>query len=427
VLLRRFLYNLLLVFVLTLGLPWMIYNLLLVKKRREGIGQRMGGVPRPEGSVIWCHAVSVGEVRAIEPMLSLLQNSTVMADRIVLSTVTRTGQDTARRECGFAHRIFYFPLDFSFSVKRALKRVDPQIFVTAETEIWPNFFSACFRRGIPVVIVNGRISDSSFPRYLKFQWFFKPFLQGVSMFLMQSQEDASRILELGARPETVSVTGNMKFDREIPNVNLSENVIRWGSSGFLFVVGSTHEGEEEAILESLELLDNQQLPSRVRTAIVPRHPERFDSVASLLDRKKISWVRYSEIEAGTEIKANIILVDAMGVLDGFYALAQAAFVGGSLVPTGGHNLLEPAMHGVPVLTGSHLHNFRDIANILISAGGCIVVDDVDELASAINSLVSDEKNRESMGRKAAAGSEKATGASLRNMEKISVLIKKMDL
>jgi 3-deoxy-D-manno-octulosonic-acid transferase len=419
---RTLLYNLLLLVVLTLGLPWVFYNLLLVKKRRDGFAQRMGRAPEPDGPVIWCHAVSVGEVRAIEPMLQLLQADEKTAGRIVLSTVTRTGQDTARRECGFAHRIFYFPLDFSFSVKRALEKVKPEIFISAETEIWPNFFRACFKRDIPVVIVNGRISDTSFPRYLKFRWFFRPFLQGVSLFLMQSDEDARRILELGARPETVSVTGNTKYDRKAADVSLPEEVVSWGSSGFLFVAGSTHEGEEEAVLESLESLDKQQGPSRVRTAIVPRHPERFDSVASLLDRKKISWVRYSEIEAGTDVKADIILVDAMGVLDGFYALAQAAFVGGSLVPTGGHNLLEPAMHGVPVLTGSHLYNFREIAQTLSDSGGCRIVNDVTALIQELGDLLSDRDYCEEMGERARNGSEKAQGASSRNLENILDLL-----
>ena len=377
---RTLLYNLLLLVVLTLGLPWVFYNLLLVKKRRDGFRQRMGRAPEPDGPVIWCHAVSVGEVRAIEPMLQLLQADERTAGRIVLSTVTQTGQETAKRECDFVQRIFYFPLDFQFSVSRALNKIRPELFVTAETEIWPNFFRACFRKGIPVIIVNGRISDTSFPRYMKFRWFFKPFLQGVSMFLMQSHEDARRILELGARPETVAVTGNTKYDRKVAEVSLPDDVVHWCSSGFLFVAGSTHEGEEEAILECIEKLDPQDKGlSPIKTAIVPRHPERFDSVASLLDRKGISWVRFSEFDAGKSLRADVLLVDAMGILDGFYALANTAFVGGSLVPTGGHNLLEPAMHGVPVLTGPHLHNFREIAQALVDSGGCLIVPDGEAL------------------------------------------------
>ena len=422
--LRSLLYNLLLLVILTLGLPWVIYNLFIVKKRREGFAQRMGNAPDPDGPVIWCHAVSVGEVLAIEPMLKLLEADSRTAGRVVLSTVTHTGQETAKRECGFAQSIFYFPLDFGFSVKRALGKIRPEIFVTAETEIWPNFFRACFLRDIPVVIVNGRISDTSFPRYLKFRWFFRPFLQGVSLFLMQSEADASRILELGARPETVWVTGNTKYDREAAEIVLPEEVVSWGSSDFIFVAGSTHEGEEETILESLELLVSLEKGNpKIKTAIVPRHPERFDSVASLLDRKGVRWQRYSELDAGSSINAEVLLVDAMGVLDGFYALADAAFVGGSLVPVGGHNLLEPAMHGIPVLTGPHLHNFREISESLVEAGGCLIVTGVEPLTRELGEFASDPRKRELFGKGGLAASGRFRGASSENVEQLLKLVK----
>ncbi|MDF1535045.1 MAG: 3-deoxy-D-manno-octulosonic acid transferase [bacterium] len=416
--LRTVLYNLLLFAFLILGLPWIVYQFLFVGKRRRGFAQRMGRAPEPDGPVIWCHAVSVGEVLAIEPMLSLLQEDERTAGRIVLSTVTPTGQETAKRECGFVQRIFFFPLDLPFAVSRALDKVRPEIFVTAETEIWPNFFSACSRRDVPVVLVNGRISDTSFPRYLKFRWFFRPFLRGVSLFLMQSEEDARRVLELGARPETVAVTGNTKYDRVPQPVPLPEEVTRWASSGFLFVAGSTHEGEEEAILEAVRSLKGR----RIRTAIVPRHPERFDTVASLLDRKRVSWERFSGTGDGGTPDADFLLVDAMGVLDGFYALADAAFVGGSLVPVGGHNLLEPAMHGVPVLTGPHLHNFREIAQTLVDSGGCRVVDDQTALGLELENLLSDGVYREKMGKQARIGSESTKGASRRNLDAILAIL-----
>jgi 3-deoxy-D-manno-octulosonic-acid transferase len=414
--LRSFLYNLLLVTVLVLGLPWIVYQALFVPKRRHGLWQRLGAAPNPGGPVIWCHAVSVGEVRAITPMLSLLNDDERMKGRIVLSTVTPTGQETARRECGFVQSIFFFPLDFIFAVNPALERVRPSLFITAETEIWPNFFRACFRRDIPVIIVNGRLSDSSFPRYLKFKWFFKTYIAGVSLFLMQSEEDARRVLELGARPESVVVTGNTKYDRKPVETTVPAGVTRWAEEKFLLVAGSTHEGEEEAVLEALESIVDAGFS--VRAAIVPRHPERFDTVASLLDKKKMSWERYSTLGQQRQPDSEIILVDAMGVLEPFYAVADAAFVGGSLVPTGGHNLLEPAMHSVPVLTGPNLHNFREIADQLITEGGCQVVHSVDELARALNSLMVKPDLRVEMGKRAGAATVGTTGASRRNADKI---------
>lgn len=412
-------YNLLIFFLLLASLPWVVYQVLFVKKRREGMAQRLGAVSGSDGRVIWCHAVSVGEVRAVAPMLSLLQEDVRTAGRLVLSTVTPTGQETARRECGFVKRIIYFPFDLPFLVGKALRRLNPEIFITTETEIWPNFFHACFRERIPVVVVNGRISDRSFSRYMMFRWFFKAILERVSLFLMQSEEDARRILEIGARAETVRVTGNTKYDRQPKSVVLPGSVEQWAREGFLLVAGSTHAGEEEIIVRALENLKGRG----VRAAIVPRHPERFDEVAGSLKRWGHDFERFSQIEDGRRIKGAILLVDAMGVLEGFYALADAAFVGGSLVPVGGHNLLEPAMHGVPVLTGPNVHNFRGVAEGLIDSGGCKVVHDEKELVSSLIDLSRCRDLRFEMGDAARKSSEAAKGASEQNSAFIFQLIR----
>ncbi len=411
---RILIYRLLIFSGFLICLPWVVYRVLFVKKRRQGISQRLGASPRFDRPVIWCHAVSVGEVRAIQPMLSLLQEDDRTADRVVLSTVTLTGQETARRECGFVRDIFYFPLDLPFVVRRSLNRVRPFLFITAETEFWPNFFYTCFLKKVPVVVVNGRISDRSFARYIRFRWFFRPFLERVSLFLMQSEEDARRVRELGAGPETVRVTGNMKYDREPEPVSVPEGVREWARSGFLLVGGSTHAGEEDVILDAVDSLGGEG----ILTALVPRHPERFEEVENLLRSRGLAFSRYSEIEATGEIKGQFLLVDAMGVLDGFYALADAAYVGGSLVPVGGHNLLEPAMHGVPILTGPHLHNFRGIADSLVTAGGCVVVGDTEALSLELASLLSSVDHRKIMGKAALEKSRAARGASARNQKEI---------
>jgi 3-deoxy-D-manno-octulosonic-acid transferase len=419
VLVRIILYNIIISTLGILSLPWVLYQLAFVKKRRQGLAERFGGSPVMVKKTVWCHAVSVGEVRAVAPMLALLDEDDRVKGRIALSTVTVTGQATAMRECGFVKSIFYFPLDLPLVTVRAIRRLNPEIFITAETEIWPNFFHSCFIRDIPVVIVNGRISDTSFPRYLRFRWFFRPFLQRVALFLMQSEEDARRILELGAREESVCVTGNMKYDRSPKTVALPGPVQRWAEKGFLLVAGSTHAGEEEMVLDALDDFDGR---GNILLALVPRHPERFAEVASFLESRGTPWIRYTQIDEAREITESILLVDAMGVLDGFYELSNAAFVGGSLVPVGGHNLLEPAMHEVPVLTGPYLHNFKDIGNAMIQAGGCVVVQDREALSLEVRSLSGAEDLRLKMGRGARQVYESKKGASGQNAEEVLSLL-----
>ena len=415
---RLLLYNTIIVTLGILTLPWVIYQLAFVRKRRPGLAQRFGRSPVMEKKTIWCHAVSVGEVRAISPMLSLLQDDEGTRDKIVLSTVTLTGQETANRECGFVSNIIYFPLDLPFVADRAIRRVNPEIFITAETEIWPNFFHCCFRRNIPVVVVNGRISDGSFSRYLKLRWFFRPLLEKVTMFLMQSEEDARRILELGANPDSVKVTGNMKYDRVPEPVTLPDEVSRWAEGGFLLVAGSTHAGEEEIILDSVQKVGD----GNILLALVPRHPERFNEVAELLEKRDLPFTRYSDILKGKAVEGDILLVDAMGVLDGFYALADVAFVGGSLVPVGGHNLLEPAAYGVPVLSGPHTHNFREITISLTEGNACQVVRTTDDLVSSLKVFLENEDLRKQAGKAGRTVSGSAIGSSERNFRAIKAFL-----
>ena len=411
---RIVLYNVLLAVTVVVAAPWIAYQLLAVSRRKEGISQRLGNSPANPGSPVWFHAVSVGEVRAVTPVMEELAKRLKNASRMVLSTVTVTGQETARRECLFAENIFYFPLDFPLAVSRAFARIGPSMFITAETEFWPNFLFGCFKRGVPVVVVNGRISDRSFSRYMRFRWFFHPFLRGVSLFLMQSDEDARRILAMGAAEESVEVTGNTKYDVKPVPAELPVEVRNWAESSFLLVAGSTHGGEEEIILNALEMTGL----SDVRLAVVPRHPERFDEVAGLLLDRNIPFVRLSGLTAGRRISEKVLLVDAMGVLDAFYSVAGAAFVGGSLVPVGGHNLLEPAMYGVPVLTGPNLQNFRDIADALIESGGCRIVEDGDSLANALRSLKDNWQEWERMGNAAKSVFARRTGAARRDVDAI---------
>jgi 3-deoxy-D-manno-octulosonic-acid transferase len=235
---------------------------------------------------------------------------------------------------------------------------------------------------------------------------------------MQSDEDARRIMEMGARPETVKVTGNMKYDRVPEPVSLPDQVGQWAGRGFLLVAGSTHSGEEEIILDAVRNASDKS----ILLALVPRHPERFDEVADLLKARDLNFSRYSEVAAGSDVEGNVMLVDAMGVLDGFYALADVAFVGGSLVPVGGHNLLEPAMHGVPVLTGTYTHNFREIAATMIDQHACITVGTKEDFAMTLKQF-EDENYRKKVGRVAAFVSGEAKGASKSNIMEIAQIMR----
>lgn len=408
---RVLVYNLVLLVLAPVLAPWAVIQLLFVPRRRTGMAERFGRAPLGEG-VIWIHAVSVGEVRAVAPMLAILKRET--GRDLYLSTVTVTGQATARRECPEADRIFYFPLDLPLVTGRAIDRVKPAVFVTAETEWWPNFYRGCRIRGVPVLVVNGRISDRSLSRYRRFTWLLKEVLGDVTVFLMQSREDARRAVELGADPARVRVSGNTKYDRRAHPAPLPEAVTRWARGGFLMVAGSTHRGEEEAIIAGAA----DPKVAKVQWAIVPRHPERFEEVAGILDSAGLQWSRFSRVAAGGECSGSILLVDAMGVLEGFYQLGQAAFVGGSLVEVGGHNLLEPAMLGKPVVTGPHVSNFREIAAGLTEAGGCRVVADGDDLVQVTARLAEDEQFREEMSRAALSSSTAQTGASARNVMEV---------
>jgi 3-deoxy-D-manno-octulosonic-acid transferase len=412
--LRFILYNIILTVSAIAFFPWILFQAIAAPRRRVGLRQRLGHSPFGSGSSVWIHAVSVGEVKAVSPMISLLTDHQDFTGEVFLSTVTVTGQRTAEKECPSASKIFYFPLDLSFAVNRSIDRVKPKVFVTAETELWPNFFRACFIRDIPVIVVNGRISDRSFSRYRALKWFFRPFLVNVKAFLMQSDEDARRILELGADPAVVRVTGNTKYDRSPVGVKLPDSLLSWADGSFVVTAGSTHAGEEMIFLESMY----QEELSGVRMAIVPRHPERFDEVAQLLEDRGLSYNRYTEIREGQVLSKQVLLVDAMGILDGIYSISDIAFVGGSLVPVGGHNLLEPAMHGLPVLTGPHVQNFKEIADILLTSGGCRMVTEASSLSFAVRELYSNEDLRNKMGKTAKGVFEGKRGASEANTRKI---------
>lgn len=358
--------------VLALGLPYWLLAMATNGKYREGLSERLGWVPDrlrfdDPRQTIWVHAVSVGEVLAASRLVNELSTRAPQY-RVLLSTTTRTGQRLARDRTGINHA-FYFPLDFPWIVRRYLRALDPVLLVLVETELWPNLLTACRRAAIPVAVVNGRISDRSLPRYMRLRKVWKEILAGISVVLAQSEEDVKRLKAIGAPANCVSFAGNLKFDvRSAEPAAITTTLREKLAAGTrVLVCGSTLEGEEEVLLEAFQQL-LMTIPDCVMI-LAPRHPERFGRVVQLLKHRNVHWVRRSNwMKRPAKIKpGTVVLLDSIGELGSVYALASVAFVGGSLVPAGGHNPLEPAQFAVPVVMGTHYANFRSIIDTLLQA------------------------------------------------------------
>lgn len=365
-------YTIALFMVLAFGLPYWLLAMATDGKYREGLSERLGWVPRrlregDQRKTIWVHAVSVGEVLAASRLVNEL-GACAPQYRVVLSTTTRTGQRLARERTGPNHT-FYFPLDFPWIVRRYLRTLDPVLLVLVETELWPNLLTACRRSSIPVAVVNARISDRSLPRYLRLRAIWKQILAGLSIVLAQSEEDVKRLKAIGAPPNRVSFAGNLKFDVRSAEPAAITTALRekLAPGTRVLVCGSTLDGEEEILLDAFQQL-LKTMPDCVMI-LAPRHPERFARVAWLIKNRNERFVRRSNwIKRPAKIKpGTIILLDSIGELASVYALASVAVVGGSLVPGGGHNPLEPAQFAVPVVMGTHYGNFRAIIDTLLQA------------------------------------------------------------
>jgi 3-deoxy-D-manno-octulosonic-acid transferase len=361
----------------------------------------------------------VGEVLAISRLVSDLR-ALYPARNVFVSTTTATGQQLARQRFG-EDSVFYMPLDFSFALRPYFDALRPGLLVLAETEFWPNLLHHATIRWIKVAVVNARISDRSFPRYLRFRWFFSRVLSGVSLFLSQTKLDAERLVEIGAPEHRVHVSGNLKFDirpaTESPLVRDLRNALPEGSP--VIVCGSTTEGEEELVLAAFEQVQ-RELPGAI-LILAPRHPERFNKVAELISARYLKFARRSAWTATTPLSPGVFLLDSVGELASVYSLADVAFVGGSLVPLGGHNILEPAQFGVPVVTGPHTFNFREIVNIFMSGGGLAVVN-TEQLGNEIIRLLRDPSARQQLGATAKQLFLENTGATENILAALRVLL-----
>jgi len=364
--------------------------------------------------VIWIQAVSVGEVALLRKFIPMVKKE-FPSDRIVLSTITKTGNELAKKLYSNDATIIYFPLDFSFIVKKVAGMINPKLYIMVETEIWPNLINELFRSSVPSVVINGRISDRSYGKYKAVKGFLKSTLQKIKCFCMQSETDAERIKELGAPPSRVRITGNMKFDFDVPieEKMLTElkNAIGVNGRDMLIVAGSTHHGEEEALAAAYrELLP--KFPG-LRLLIAPRHIERVNTILSELKRLGIEASRVSSGSA-----SGVLILDTIGRLNYAYSLATVVFVGGSLIRHGGQNPIEPAVFSKPILFGPYMFNFRDVAKLLVSSGGAVQLPGREDLSLVLSMLLSSPAERARLGGNAKKAVTENRGATERNLETI---------
>jgi 3-deoxy-D-manno-octulosonic-acid transferase len=426
-------YSLLLAVGLLILIPRFIHQALAHGKYLSGLRQRLGSVPEFPHSgkpVIWLHSVSVGETQAARPLIESLRQ--VYPNHIlVISTITQTGQDLARQILADrASAVFYFPFDWKWTVRRSLARVKPSLVLLMETELWPNFLKECASQSIPVALVNGRISRQSFRRYGLISRFMRRVLHDVSIAIMQTEKDAERIKTLGVPQERLFISGNLKFDSK-DNPIASETIeglsqrFALSSNVPLILAASTHDPEERILLESFELV---RKTGPARLMIAPRHPQRFEEVASLIQSKGFSWTRRSNAPDPRDSSVDVILLDTIGELPSLYRFASVCFVGGSIVDKGGHNVLEPASVGACIVTGAYTHNFDEIVNLLRAEEALEQLPPLEldsagsEIARTLLELIQDESKRVHMGKKAIAVVEANRGSTLKTIGLLNSLI-----
>ena len=426
------LYSLLILASFAVMSPYLVYQAVRYRKYVRSLPQRLGYLPLSfnlDGDEsIWIHAVSVGEVLTARALLPELRTRYPRL-RIFVSTTTMTGQEIAKNNLQYVDAVFYFPFDFGFIVRRTLRLVKPRLFIMMETEIWPNLLRACHREGVRTVLVNGRISSRAYPRYRLARWFFRPVLRHIEQFCMQSDESARRVIDIGAERGRVVVTGSLKFDSlELPGVTSvpdrgSNRVLRYfriTAERPVVIAASTLKGEEEHVLEAF-----QRIRSTMTTAlliIAPRKPERFDDVERLARRSGWNVARRSELRVDYDPRCDVVVLDTIGELAQLYQVATVVFVGGSLVDAGGHNILEPAAFGKPIVFGPHMQNFAEIARAFLDNGAAIQVRNGRELEPALLDLLGDPVKRARLGAAARALVEANRGARAKSLAAIAQMI-----
>jgi 3-deoxy-D-manno-octulosonic-acid transferase len=431
-----FAYSILLTAGILVLLPAFLLDAARHGKYVAGLRERAGGVAAVAAggrAVVWLHCVSVGEAQAARPLVAMLRER--FPDlAVAVSTTTLTGQRVAREAFGAeAAAVFYFPFDWAWSVRRTLSAVRPSAVLLFETELWPRFLRECRARNVPVAVVNGRISEKSFRRYARLGPLIRRVLNDLTLAVMQTEEDAARVRLLGLSAERVRVSGNVKFDLELPATQppaTAELRERFGfdDSRPLVVAASTHAPEEEIVIDALRKARAELPGTQPRLLIAPRHPERFADVASLLDSSGLTWSRRSAAPAATDSECDAVLLDTIGELRAVYPLASVVFVGGSIARTGGHNVLEPAAEAKCVVTGPHTFNFKEIVRRFRELDALVQLPEVPEgraageLARVLTELLADDARRRELGERARAALERNRGATERTVDILAPLL-----
>jgi 3-deoxy-D-manno-octulosonic-acid transferase len=431
--LMYFIYSLLLAVGFLILLPRFLYDAFHHGKYVAGFRERLGTLsPVTSQPLIWIHCVSVGETQAARPLVLEFKKQ-LPNHRIAISTTTLTGQNLAREIFkNDAEKIFYFPFDWRWTVRRTLEALRPEVVLIMETELWPGFLRECERQQIPVVVLNGRLSERSFRRYRLFRGFMSRVLGGVSLAIMQTEADATRLRLLGIAADKVQVSGSLKFDAGTLPLNdalTAELCTRFNftDDSPLILAASTHAPEERIVIEAFMRLTAPTVPT-ARLMIAPRHPERFAEVAALVEAFGLPWTRRSAPEHNSDRAARIVLLDTIGELQSAYSLATVVFVGGSIAKTGGHNILEPAAVGAWILTGAHTYNFREIVEAFVRADAIVQLpampesDTVLELEKLFAAFLTDRDKRRLLGERAKRLVNRNRGATERTMELLRKLL-----
>ena len=432
------LYSLLLAAVIVIGAPYWLLRMATSGRYRVGLSERLGRIPpavraaASGRSIVWVHAVSVGEVLAATRLVAELESSLGPDWLIVISTTTATGQALARERFASSMAcVFFYPLDFAFAVRAYLRALRPKLFVLMESELWPRMLAECNRAGIPVAVVNARVSDRSFARGMKFRAIWSKLLLKPTMFLAQSDEDARRLTAMGAKREAVRVSGNLKYDVRAANESrVAERIRNLAAGRPIIVAGSTHGrikagerfSEEQLLIRAWEGVISMESPElEALLVLAPRHPQRFAEVESLASQ--FSYLKASGLTGAVPTSSpDIILLDTIGDLAGVYGIATVAFIGGSLVSRGGHNPLEPAQFGVPVIMGPSYENFRDIVARLRVEHAIAIVQNASELEASLCGAIQGLHEFTEIGRRGQAIFEQQQGATARTVEALRSLL-----
>jgi 3-deoxy-D-manno-octulosonic-acid transferase len=419
------LYSALLALAIIVTAPYWLFQMLRRNKYRAGFRERWGRVPQAvkvaRGTrTIWVHAVSVGEVLAVSRLIHEMR-ARLPEYRIYVSTTTDTGQNLAQEKFG-VENVFYFPIDFAFAIRPYLEALNPALVVIAETEFWPNFLRLSHRSGAKIAAVNGRISDRSHRGYRRTRLWLRRVLEQIDLYLAQTEEDCKRLLDIGAPEDRVAVSGNLKYDVALPPqaaiVSSLRSSFEKTAAAPVIVAGSTMDGEESLLLRAFEIVRGRH--PRAVMIIAPRHPQRFETVGAFVKSLGIPMWRRS-LWSGEDLGGGVLLLDTIGELSSVYAVGQVAFVGGSLVEYGGHNILEPAQYGVPVVIGPHYENFREMVNLFRWKDAVRVVGPA-ELPLCMVDLLSNEGERVALGQRGLETLRAQTGATERTLEALMSLL-----